>query len=221
MLSSDDAKPPTGRHRHERESLSRRRKLRSGLVGGVPRSRARIGELRRVPSRRRAAADAHGRRLRRVARVLLRLVLLHRAAWAGGAGPDARSSVDRPYQVGPVPMGTRTTLTTPATSISATSHRFVVQTGAALAADPLALDLVRLMVETVHFGEHTCVVALGIDGNGVGHPFLLRDVSTDNIYLVTDQQPPRHLPASARVRARGPAHGRPARRTAQTTRAWP
>lgn len=186
MLSSDDAKPPSGRHRHERESPGRRRKLRSGLVGGVPRSRARIGELRRGPSRGRAAADARGRRLRRVARVLSRLVLLHRAAWAGGARPDARSSVNDPYQVGPVPVGTRTTLTAPATSMSATSHRFVVQTETALAADPFALDLVRLMVETVHFGEHTCVVALGIDVDGVGHPFLLGDVSTDNTNLVTD-----------------------------------
>ena len=186
MLSSDDAKPPSGRHRHEGESPGRRRKLRSGLVGGVPRSRARIGELRRVPSRGRAAADAGGRRLRRVARVLSRLVLLHRAAWAGGARPDARSSVNDPYQVGPVPVGTRTTLTAPATSMSATSHRFVVQTETALAADPFALDLVRLMVETVHFGEHTCVVALGIDVDGVGHPFLLGDVSTDNTNLVTD-----------------------------------
>ena len=186
MLSTDDSKPPSGRHRHERESPGHRKKLRSGLAGGAPRSRARIGELRRVPSRGRAAADAGGRRLRRVARVLSRLVLLHRAAWVGGAGPDARSSVDRPYPVGPVPAGTRTTLTAPATSMSATSHRFVVQTETALAADPFALDLVRLMVETVHFGEHTCVVALGIDVDGVGHPFLLGDVSTDNTNLVTD-----------------------------------
>ena len=85
-----------------------------------------------------------------------------------------------------MPVGTRTTLTAPATSMSATSHRFVVQTETALAPDPFALDLVRLMVETVHFGEHTCVVALGIDVDGVGHPFLLGDVSTDNTNLVTD-----------------------------------
>ena len=96
-----------------------------------------------------------------------------------------------------MPVGTRTTLTAPGTSMSATSHRFVVQTETALAADPFALDLVRLMVETVHFGEHTCVVALGIDVDGVGHPFLLGDVSTDNTNLVTDQQPPQLLPAPA------------------------
>jgi hypothetical protein len=72
--------------------------------------------------------------------------------------------------------------------MSATSHRFVVQTETetALAAEPFALDLVRLMVETVHFGEHICVVALGIDVDGVGHPFLLGDVSTDTTNLVTD-----------------------------------
>jgi len=65
--------------------------------------------------------------------------------------------------------------------MSATSHRFVVQTETALAADPFALDLVRLMVQTVHFGEHTCVVALGVDVDGVGHPFLLADVSTGTV----------------------------------------
>ena len=85
-----------------------------------------------------------------------------------------------------MPVGTRTTLTAPATSMSATSHRFVVQTETALAPDPFALDLVRLMIQTVHFGEHTCVVALGIDIDGIGHPFLLGDVSTDNTNLVTD-----------------------------------
>jgi hypothetical protein len=31
------------------------------------------------------------------------------------------------------------------------------------------LDLVALMVDGVHFGEHTCVVALGIDIDGVKH----------------------------------------------------
>ena len=71
----------------------------------------------------------------------------------------------------------------------------------ALAADPLALDLVRLMVETVHFGEHTCVVALGIDADGVGHPFLLSDVSTDSTNLVTD------MIVGSRGHRRSMAHG--------------
>lgn len=34
--------------------------------------------------------------------------------------------------------------------------------GELLAADLSALDLVCLLVDGVHFGEHTCVVALGI-----------------------------------------------------------
>ena len=45
------------------------------------------------------------------------------------------------------------------------SRRFVAATETALAkllgADLSSLDLVALMVDGVHFGEHTCVVALG------------------------------------------------------------
>jgi hypothetical protein len=39
-----------------------------------------------------------------------------------------------------------------------------------LAADLSALDLACLMVDGVHFGEHTCVVALGIDLDGTKVP---------------------------------------------------
>jgi hypothetical protein len=55
-----------------------------------------------------------------------------------------------------------------------------------LAADLSGLDLVALMVDGVHFGEHTCVVALGIDIDGVKHPFSLVEGSTENTTLVTD-----------------------------------
>ncbi len=48
------------------------------------------------------------------------------------------------------------------------------QTATALAellARPLnEVDLVALMVDGVHFGEQTCLVALGIDITGVKHP---------------------------------------------------
>jgi len=48
------------------------------------------------------------------------------------------------------------------------------------------LDLVALMVDGVHFGEHTCVVALGIDIDGVKYPLALEEGSTENATLVTD-----------------------------------
>ncbi len=49
-----------------------------------------------------------------------------------------------------------------------------------------ALDLVAVMVDGVHFGEHTCVVALGIGIDGTKHPLALVEGSTENATLVTD-----------------------------------
>jgi putative transposase len=100
----------------------------------------------------------------------------------------------RRYPVGLEPVGARTEHTTTATSKSAVSRRFVAATETALAellaADLSALDLVALMVDGVHFGEHCCVVALGIDGDGDGdgakHPLTLVEGSTENATLVTE-----------------------------------
>lgn len=56
------------------------------------------------------------------------------------------------------------------TSKSAISRRFVAATERALAemisADLSELDLAALMLDGVHFGEHTCIVALGIGIDG-------------------------------------------------------
>jgi len=72
------------------------------------------------------------------------------------------------YPVGLEPVGTRTEQAAVSTSKSAVSRRFVAATETALAqllaADLSQLDLVGLMIDGVHFGEHCCVVALGIDG---------------------------------------------------------
>src|SRR5206468_9155537 len=80
--------------------------------------------------------------------------------------------------------------TATATSKSAVSRRFVAATETALAellaADLSGLDLVALMVDGVHFGEHTCVVALGIDIDGTKHPLSLVEGSTENATLVTE-----------------------------------
>ena len=62
------------------------------------------------------------------------------------------------------------------------SRRFVAATETALGellAAPLGeLDLVALLIDGVHFGEHLCVVALGIGIDGVKHPLGLVEGST-------------------------------------------
>jgi transposase-like protein len=55
-----------------------------------------------------------------------------------------------------------------------------------LAADLSGLDLVALMIDGVHFGEHTCVVALGIDLDGTKHPLALVEGSTENATLARE-----------------------------------
>jgi transposase-like protein len=96
----------------------------------------------------------------------------------------------RRYQVGLEPVGQRTEQAATATSRSAVSRRFVAATetalGELLAADLSTLDLVAMMVDGVHFGEHTCVVALGIGIDGTKHPLSLVEGSTENATLVTD-----------------------------------
>jgi transposase-like protein len=96
----------------------------------------------------------------------------------------------RRYPAGLEPVGTRTAQAATATSRSAVSRRFVAATETALAellaADLSGLDLVALMVDGVHFGEHTCVVALGIDIDGTKHPLSLVEGSTENTTLVTE-----------------------------------
>jgi putative transposase len=96
----------------------------------------------------------------------------------------------RRYPVGLEPVGTRVEHSARATSKSAVSRRFVTATETALAellsADLSGLDLVALMIDGVHFAEHCCVVALGIDIDGVKHPLSLVEGSTENATLVTD-----------------------------------
>jgi transposase-like protein len=96
----------------------------------------------------------------------------------------------RRYAVGLEPVGAQVAQTASATSKSAVSRRFVAATQTALAellaADLSALDLVALMVDGVHFGEHCCVVALGIGIDGTKHPLALVEGSTENATLTTD-----------------------------------
>src|SRR3954464_12958182 len=94
------------------------------------------------------------------------------------------------YPVGLEPVGEQVTATASATSKSAVSRKFVAMTETALAellaADLTGLDLVALMVDGVHFGESCCVVALGIDEQGVKHPLALVEGATENATVVTD-----------------------------------
>ena len=96
----------------------------------------------------------------------------------------------RHYPVALEPVGHRIETAATATSRSAVSRRFVAQTETALAAllsaDLSGLDLVGFMVDGVHFGEHTCVVALGIAIDGTKHPLSLVEGSTENATLVTE-----------------------------------
>jgi putative transposase len=96
----------------------------------------------------------------------------------------------RRYPVGLEPVGSRTEQAATATSRSAVSRRFVAATETALAEllaqDLSELDLVGLMIDGVHFGEHCCVVALGIGIDGRKHPLSLVEGSTENATLVRE-----------------------------------
>jgi putative transposase len=96
----------------------------------------------------------------------------------------------RRWSAGLEPVGERTEQVATATSKSAVSRKFVAATETALAellARPLnGLDLVALMIDGVHFGDHVCVVALGIGAGGVKHPSALVDGDTENTTVVMD-----------------------------------
>ncbi len=96
----------------------------------------------------------------------------------------------RRYPVGLEPVGQKVERAARSTSKSAVSRRFVAATETALAellaADLSGLDLVALMIDGVHFGDHLCVVALGIGIDGTKHPLGLAEGSTENTAVVTD-----------------------------------
>jgi putative transposase len=75
-------------------------------------------------------------------------------------------------------------------SKSAISRRFVKATETALAELMSAhlddLDLVALMLDGVHFGEHVCVVAPGIGVDGTKHPLAVVEGDTENTTVVKD-----------------------------------
>jgi putative transposase len=95
----------------------------------------------------------------------------------------------RRYVRGLEPAGQDVAEVATATSKSAVSRRFVAATETALAELMSRrlddLDLATFMVDGVHFGESTCVVALGIGIDGTKHPLAVEEGSTENATLVT------------------------------------
>jgi putative transposase len=96
----------------------------------------------------------------------------------------------RRYTAGLEPAGQAVDEAAAATSKSAVSRRFVAATETALAELMTRrlddLDLAALMIDGVHFGEHTCVVALGIGIDGTKHPLAVEEGSTENATLATE-----------------------------------
>ena len=93
----------------------------------------------------------------------------------------------RRYAAGLEPVGEQVEQAASGMSRSAVSRRFVAGTQAALtelmSADLSELDLVAFMVDGVGFGEHTCVVALGITIEGTKVPLAIEEGSTENATL--------------------------------------
>jgi putative transposase len=168
---------PRGRHQPDREAMRHGSEDGSVTLGG-----------RRVSVRRPRvrAADGSGEIAVPAYELFNSTELLGEMAMARML---AKLSTRR-YPAGLEPVGEAVQTTASSTSKSAVSRRFVTATETALAdllgADLSELDLVALMVDGVHFGEHLCVVALGIGIDGTKHPLAVVEGSTENTTLVTD-----------------------------------
>ena len=94
----------------------------------------------------------------------------------------------RRYVTGLEPMGAKVAQRTRSVSKSAVSRRFVAMTESALAelmsGDLSGLDLVAIMIDGANFGEHLCVVALGIAIDGTKHPLAVVEGDTENATVV-------------------------------------
>jgi putative transposase len=95
----------------------------------------------------------------------------------------------RRYSAGLEPVGAAVEAASRGTSRSAVSRRFVAATETALTelmtADLSGLELVALMVDGVNFAGHCCIVAVGIDIDGIKHPLGVVEGDTENSTLVT------------------------------------
>jgi putative transposase len=96
----------------------------------------------------------------------------------------------RGWQSGLEPIGEQVEQRATGTSKSAISRRFVKATESALTDLPSTplheLDLVALMLDGVHFGEHVCVIALGVGIDGTKYPLAVVEGDTENTTVVTE-----------------------------------
>jgi transposase-like protein len=126
-----------------------------------PRVRTAAGEVALPTFQTMAASDPLDRRV--VEQMLVGVATRHYARSLEPLGPEMKSR---------------------GTSKSAVSRRFVARTTAQLAAwqsVPLdTLDLVALLIDGVHVGDHCLIVALGIAADGQKHALGLWDGSTEN-----------------------------------------
>ncbi len=166
---------PRGKHDPERVATRHGAEAGSVTLGG-----------RRVPVRRPRvrAADGTGELPVPTYQVFTSTELLGRMAMERMlAGVSTRR-----YPVALEPVGHSVEDEAKSTSKSAVSRKFVAMTETALA-DLLGknltdVDLVALMIDGVHFADHLCVVALGIDIDGGKHPLAVVEGSTENTTLV-------------------------------------
>ena len=166
---------PRGKHVPERTAVRHGREAGSVTLGGrrVPVTRPRV---RAVDGSGELAVPAYG--------LFSSTELLGKMAMERMlAGLSTRR-----YGVGLEPVGEAVEESSRAKSKSAVSRKFVAMTEHALAdllaSDLSGLDLVAIMIDGVHFADHLCVVALGIDIEGTKHPLALVEGSTENTTLV-------------------------------------
>jgi len=169
MLEEDRTAICGPRYAHEPErSASRAGTTRSEVVLGGrkvaiqrPRVRTAAGEVTLPTFEAMAATDPLDRRV--VEQMLVGVATRQYARSLEPVGPEMQSR---------------------GTSKSAVSRRFVARTTAQLAAwqsAPLdGLDLVALLIDGVHLGDHCLIVALGIAADGQKHALGLWDGSTEN-----------------------------------------
>ena len=177
---------PRYAHRAERPA-SRAGSVSSGVVLGgrkvrVPRPRVRAGGAEVPFPTFRETADVDPLNRRVVEQMLVGVA----------TGRYARS-------LKPVPAKIRSS----GTRKSAVSRRFVTKTAAQLTAWQTAslerLDLVGLLVDGVHIGEHCVIVALGIAADGQKHALGLWDGETENARVCQDLLPICRAAACART----------------------
>jgi putative transposase len=168
---------PKGKHNPDRVAMRHGHEQGSVVLGG-----RRVG----VQRPRVRAADGSGELPVAAYEVFSKTEVLGRLALERMLGGLST----RRYPLGLEPVGTQVTQAATGTSKSAISRRFVAMTHTALAellsADLSGLDLVCLLIDGVHFGEHTCVVALGIAIDGTKHPLALVEGSTENATLARE-----------------------------------